>query len=70
VEARSVVTPHASGGARLGVERWLAPSLALRAHLEGERAVTETTLRVDDMAVWSSPRVEVRVGLSLLARIP
>jgi hypothetical protein len=67
-QERAVVAPLVALGARLAWEQPLGRAWAVLAHVDGDVLVTTTRFDVDAMTVWTSPRVEVTGGLSLLAR--
>ena len=59
-----------TAGLRIAWERPVTGRIAIRAHLDAAALLTTTRFDIDDMPVWTSPRVEVLAGLALLAHFP
>jgi hypothetical protein len=68
--SRSEVMPMAMAGARAAWERAITGRLRLHAHGEVGIVLTRNRFFVDDAVVWSTQRVEGRLGIALLVRVP
>jgi len=69
-EARTVYTPLVSAGFRLAWERSITERMAVRLYGEIDTVLTTTTFDVDNMPVWTSPRLEGSLGIGFLAHLP
>ena len=68
LEPRTAVTPTLATGLRVVWQYGLTKRLALRVHADLAVNLIETRLDLDDMAVWTSPRVEGLLGAGIFAR--
>jgi hypothetical protein len=68
LEAQQMTTVFVSLGARAMVELPQTGVLAFRAHLDLSVPLTRTTLKVGEEAVWTSPPVNVALGLAGVVR--
>ena len=66
----AATTPFAAAGARLAWDHDLTARIGLHAHLGAQVLATTNRFLVDDMAVWSTRRVEGRLGIAVVARLP
>lgn len=65
---RVAVAPLVALGLRAAWEHDVTARLAVRAYLEADALVTITRFDVGAMTVWTSPRIEASLGISLLVR--
>lgn len=66
MDASSATTPILDLGVRGGWQHAITRSFAVRLHAGAELAVSRTTFRVDDVAVWQTPRLSFYGAISMI----
>jgi hypothetical protein len=66
----SAVVPLVEAGARLAVIQQLGQHFFLNAHVDGLARLTRWTASLDQVPVWSSPRVAAAIGIDSGVRFP
>ena len=70
LESHPAAAKYVAVGGRLAVRRSLTRSTALELHIDVDAPITTTRFTVDQMLVWSTPRIEGWCGVGVVAHFP